>query len=218
MKIYLIPGQAYTRDIYSKIDLTDLNYKYIDWAEPKAKESFKNYSLRMAADIDDNDDNVLIGHSLGGLVSLEISQYKKINKVILLSSLKTRGEMPFMLRLVKPFGISFFISRRIGINSVKYWGKYHDFVTQEEQELFKKMLSCFSNRYLRWSFKQLSGWHEPIIKSTTKIFHIHGTKDKTFPYKRIRKPVISIINGSHIMVYKQAEEISEVLRTILLKK
>ncbi len=215
MKIYLIPGQAYTRDIYGRIDLSGSNYEFIDWIEPKQKESFKNYAMRMAVGIDDNEDIILIGHSLGGLLALEISTFKNISKVILLSSMKSRNEMPFMLRLVKPLGLYVFISRWFGIHTVKYWGKYHDFVTADDHELFKKMTACHSNRYLRWSFKHLSGWQTPRINVNTKIVHIQGTKDKTFPLKKIQKPVIPVENGSHIMVYKQAEAVSGILRSIL---
>lgn len=211
MKIYLIPGQAYTSEIFKNIDINGYDYKYIEWIEPKKKESFKNYSERMSKKIIYNENLVLIGHSLGGLVALEIASFMKTSKVILISSMKSRKEMPFLLRLVKPLGIYIFISRLLGVNTIKYWGKRHDFVTKEDQSLFKRMILKHSNKYLRWSFKNLSAWKAPEINPETKIIHIHGTKDRTFPFKKIIKPVIAVENGSHIMVYKKGEEVTRVL-------
>ncbi|MEZ5059809.1 MAG: hypothetical protein R2879_22480 [Saprospiraceae bacterium] len=97
------------------------------------------------------------------------------------------------------------------MKTVKYWGRYHGYVSKEEQQLIKEMVGKQSNQYLKWALKELSNWKEPTIQHHHKLVQIHGTKDKVFPVKLIREPFIKVQGASHFMVYKQAQLLSEII-------
>ena len=80
------------------------------------------------------------------------------------------------------------------------------------------MVNQQSNHYLQWALKQLSIWQEPISDLHTKVFHIHGELDRTFPIKLIRKPFKTIPKAGHLMVYKQSKLINEIIETELMTK
>jgi len=94
---------------------------------------------------------------------------------------------------------------------IKFWGKTYDYVTTEELALVKDMVNKQSNHYVRWALRQLSIWDKPEIVASTKIFQIHGDSNKTFPIARIKEPDIVIKEARHNMLYKQAQEITEII-------
>lgn len=217
MKIYLLPGLGFDHRIFSKFKFQNFDVQYLNWIDPIQNESINCYAQRLAKDIIDNEEKiVLIGHSLGGIISQEIACFKKIDKIILISSIKNRTEMPFHFKIVQPLLIHKLFTKKITINTVKFWGKNQDYETKEEQEFFKDMVGKQSNQYLQWALKTLSIWKTPTIPSGTSIIQIHGDLDKTFPIKLIKTPDYTLRNAGHFMVYKQTKQINEIINEALL--
>ncbi|MGB0789747.1 MAG: alpha/beta hydrolase, partial [Marinirhabdus sp.] len=135
--------------------------------------------------------------------------------IILISSIKSRKELPLFFKLVKPLKLSTLFTKKLCTKTVKYWGKNHGFETKSEKDLFKSMVGKHTNFYLQWALRELSSWHGPKISPQTKIVHIHGTNDRTLPYKLVSKPDFTIENGSHICVLKKPEKISALIKNIL---
>jgi pimeloyl-ACP methyl ester carboxylesterase len=188
----------------------------LNWIEPNPNEKINDYSKRMINQIDiSKDDVTLVGHSFGGVVAQEIASIRRISQIILISSIKSRREMPYMFKLLRPLFLYKIFSKKISTRTIKFWGKTHGFETKKDMTLFNSMVNNQSNNYLQWALKELSSWQEPSIPNTTKLTQIHGTDDKTFPIKLIDKPNISIQNGSHIFIYKQPEIVSELIIKIV---
>jgi len=218
MKIYLIPGLGFTDQIFTKLALTETDIHSLNWIEPLKDESFGQYAKRLAHEIpDDSDDIILIGHSLGGMVSQEIACFKRIKKIILISSIKSRDELPFHFKIIQPLRLYHFFTKAWTIKTVKFWGKQQDYESDEEQALFKEMVGKQSNLYLRWALKILSNWKEPAIPSATSLTQIHGNRDKTFPIKKIKQPHHVIPTGGHFMIYKHAPTLSNIINSSLKK-
>ncbi|MBC8756447.1 alpha/beta hydrolase [Kordia sp. YSTF-M3] len=216
MKIILIPGLAFDCRIFENLDLSGYEVEHLNWIEPKTNEKIHEYSQRLFSKIEPSSEKVtLIGHSLGGIVSQEIASAHNIEKVILISSIQSRKELPFSFKLVKPLRLDVFFTKGLCVKTVRFWGKGHGFETENEQNLFKSMVGNQTNRYLQWALRELSTWHEPTIPAETEIIHIHGTNDKTLPYKLVKKTDFTIENGTHICVLKRAAEISALIKNVL---
>lgn len=217
MKIYLLPGLGFDHQIFSKLQLEESNIQYINWIEPLKNEKIKDYSRRLAEKIISNNDEkiILIGHSLGGIVSQEIACFKKIDKIILISSIKSREELPFQFKIIQPLYLYKMFTKGWTVSTVRFWGKQHDYETKEEQALFKDMVGKHTNQYLQWALKTLSIWKHPKIPDETSLVQINGDSDKTFPIKLINTPNYIIKNGGHFMIYKHAEALSKKINTEL---
>jgi pimeloyl-ACP methyl ester carboxylesterase len=212
VKIFLIPGLGYDHRIFKNLDLSVLATECINWIEPNRNEKIHEYSKRIFSHIEKTDDEItLIGHSLGGIVAQEIASIRKVNKIILISSIKSRKELPLSFKIVGLLHLYKIFTKEISIKTIKYWGKNHGFQTPKEKDLFKSMVGKQTNKYLQWALRELSSWQEPNIPNSTKLIQIHGTNDKTFPFKLVDNPDFIIENGSHILVYKQATKISELI-------
>ncbi|MEM7105540.1 MAG: alpha/beta hydrolase [Bacteroidota bacterium] len=215
MKIYCIPGLGFDHRIFSKLDLGSYKTANLDWIEPEKEETFRSYVERLAQPIDDSSPVALIGHSMGGMASQEIAQFKTVSKIFLISSIKSREELPVFFKSVGPTGLYKFFTKDLTLNSFKYWDKFHDYDTPEEQALFRDMVGKNTNHYLQWALKRLSHWQSPEPPAHTHIVHIHGDNDKTFPLRYIKSPRTVIKEGGHFMVYKNHEQISSIIRSHL---
>ena len=216
MKILLIPGLGYDCRIFDNLDLSEFDVQRLDWIEPNASETIHDYSQRLFSKVKNtSEDLVIIGHSLGGMVAQEIASVNKIEKIILISSLQSRKELPFSFKLIKPLMLHKFFTKAMTINTIRFWGKSHGFDHESYKALFKSMVAKQTNSYLQWALRELSSWKEPKDLSKTKIVHIHGTKDKTLPYKLILNLDFTIEEGSHICVLKKADKISELIKNVV---
>lgn len=213
MKTYLIPGLGFDNRIFDKLELDGIDLTYLNWIEPKGKESIKDYAIRFSDRLEDNSDEIiLIGHSLGGIISQEIAATIPIKKIILISSIKSREELPFHFKIIKPLYLYKLFSKEITSKTIKYWGKAHNYESLEERDLVKDMVNNHTNKYLQWALKQLSIWKQPELPSTTKLYQIHGDGDKTFPVKLIEQPDRVIKKAGHFMVYKEAHMVSQFIK------
>ena len=97
--LYAIPGLGVDGRIFQKLNL-EREWQIIEWLEPAKKESLQSYAARMAESIDDPS-CYLLGLSFGGVVAQELARKKNCKGLILLSSPRTREEIPFQFRLMR---------------------------------------------------------------------------------------------------------------------
>jgi len=211
-----MPGLGYDCRIFNRLDLVGFDVIKLNWIEPKPNEKIHDYAQRLFFKVGKlNEKIIFIGHSLGGIVAQEIASVNDIEKIVLISSIKSRKELPLTFKLVKPFRLDRFFTKQISIKTINFWGNNHGFESEEDRNLFKSMVGNQTNSYLQWALRELSGWHEPKNSYETQIIHIHGTKDKTLPYKLVKNPDFTIKKGSHICVLKRANEISKLIKNAI---
>lgn len=216
LNIACIPGLGFTSAIYRKVDWGDYKPKMLEWLEPAAyHESIQDYAQRMLDQIPGDRQNlVLIGHSFGGVMSQEIARIAKVKKVILVSSIRSPKEIPWRYKIFAPLKLDFLFRRGPSVLTLPIWGPAFGYKTSEEQALFREMVSTQSNKSLQWSFRQFSAWQE-LVPSPTPVHHIHGTNDRTLPFGMLTEVQDVVEDGSHIMLFNRAAEVSELIKNAL---
>jgi len=213
VKLILIPGLGYDHRIFEKLSLDELDVEYLDWIEPEKNERIKDYANRLFLSCQLMDNNLtIVGHSFGGIIAQEIAAIHKIKKVILLSSIVSRREFPIWLKICKALSLHKLPIRKLSSFSVKIWGQYHGFDTAERIILFKSMVNKYSDHYFYWAVKELSEWKGVTFSGSTEIFQIHGTKDLTFPIKRIQNPNYIVENGNHVFMLDQPDISNRIIK------
>lgn len=209
--IYTIPGLGLDERIFGKIDFGQIQVRHLNWIVPERDESIADYAKRMTVKIEKtNEKIILIGHSFGGIMAQEMAQFIDIEKIILVSSIKSIDEKPWHIRLIEPLGLYRFFTKKLTLSTFWIWAKQHGYRTGAEQQLFKNMIGKQPDDYLQWAIKTLSKWSGPS-RNNIPVVQIHGENDKTFPIHLLKQPLYRIKDGSHFMVFSQPDIVGKMI-------
>ena len=95
--IYCISGLGADERAFSKLHVDGYEIRCIPWLTPEPGENIDAYAARMRAGIIE-EKPILCGLSFGGMMSIEISKQMPVDKLILISSIKSIKELPRWMR------------------------------------------------------------------------------------------------------------------------
>lgn len=210
--IYFIPGMAAGPEIFNNIRFPKSKYevKILEWLIPMKEETLKEYAKRMAKRITEPNP-ILIGVSFGGIVAQEMNEFLNFQKIIIISSVKKRQELPKRMKiagatkLYKLIPTSLVLSRE-DLTKFSVGPK-----SKKRLRMYQKYLHVRDPYYLDWSIKQIVTWSRK--KTIPGLIHIQGDRDKVFPMKRIQCAIV-VKGGTHIMIINRGREISKILLNI----
>ncbi len=205
--IYCIPGLGADERIFTRLQLRNYRLLPVNWLKPGKKETLRDYAARMAELITDPEP-LLLGVSFGGIVSIEIARLRPVRKLVLISSVKSRQELPLWMRAAGRLRLHQVFPMRHNRLTEKIANRRLG-VTTEEERLFANAYRDMADQgYVSWSVDKILGWQNDWIPP--RVMHIHGDEDRIFPVKNIRDHKI-IPGGTHLMIMSKAEEISKLL-------
>lgn len=208
--IYLVPGLAASSKIFEFLQFSSNVFElhYLEWLLPLSeKESLESYSKRMA-NLVVEDNPVLIGVSFGGILVQEMSKFLNPKKVIIISSIKSKNELPKHLKIIQK-------TKAYKLFPTKNISTLEDFAifvfgssAKKRVKLYKEYLSVRNKLYLTWALYQVLNWQqeEPL----KNVLHIHGDEDLIFPIKYIQNCIL-VKKGTHVMVLNKAKSISKII-------
>jgi hypothetical protein len=211
--IYFVPGLAAGKEIFENITFPENNYKthILEWIIPDKNNTLVDYAKKMAAKITEPN-SVLIGVSFGGIVAQEMSFFLNLNKLIIISSIKTKFELPKKLKYANKIGAYRLVPTKALLNASDLTKFAMGPKTQKKLSLYQKYLSVRDKTYLDWAIYQLLSWKRE--KEVDGVIHIHGDKDIVFPIKNIQDCIV-LKGGTHVMImYKGKWLSSELIRII----
>ncbi len=212
--LYFVPGLAASIDIFEYLELPKETYEihYLDWLIPLSEnETLEDYAARMCKRIQ-HDNPVLIGVSFGGIMVQEMSKIVPTRKTILISSVKTKYELPRRLQIARTTKAYKLFPTKAIVN-IESFAKYaFGSMAQKRIDLYRKYLSMRDEIYLPWAVYHVLHWQQET--PLPNIIHIHGDADGVFPIKHIKNCTI-IEGGTHVMILNKAKKISELLMAII---
>lgn len=182
---------------------------------PQQGETISDYARRFIPRIDTSSPFVLIGSSLGGIISVELSKLIKPEKVILIASVKNRNEMPAFIRSMKYLRLHRILTgtrvkklNRIAVRRLVNRGDTGAAMA------FTEMLNDTPAEFIEWAMNAVIHWDSDKELTAENFYHIHGTSDLLFPIRRIKNP-ITVEQGSHVMNMTKSKEVNRALWEIL---
>jgi esterase/lipase len=155
---------------------------------------------------------ILIGVSFGGVMAQEMSFFLKTKKIIIISSVKSKHEIPYKLRILTKIPIYKLIPNRFLDNTKKIVRYGLGIKTKSKLHSYQKYLSVKDTQYLKWAIKQMVGWKR--VTEIENIIHIHGDKDPIFPIKKIKNCIV-VPGGTHIMLIVKFKWLNDNLPSII---
>ena len=210
VQIYCMPGLGASPKIFEHISLPKDTFElhFLEWKIPLSlDESLEDYAKRMCEEII-HKNPVLLGVSFGGILVQEIAKIIEVQKIILVSSIKSHHEFPYRLKLIQITKAYKLFPAKI-VEHLEDYTKYFlgDFL-KKRAELYAMYLSVRNADYMRWSIHQVLHWKQE--NPPENILHIHGNDDHVFPSKHI-KNFIQVDTGNHVMILLKAKVISKII-------
>lgn len=211
--IYCISGLGADEKIFTNLHINGYELRYIPWIKPHKKERIDQYAKRMAEYIKD-DSPVLLGVSFGGMMGIEIAKQMPVQKLILVSSIKSVNELPRWMKAAGTLKLDKLLPTRLHKFTEKIDNVRLGVSNKEEKEMVRAYRKNADLIFIDWAISQAINWKNNW--QPDNIIHIHGDKDRIFRIKKI-KPTYVIKDGTHMMIYNRAKEISDFVAKELAK-
>lgn len=215
--IYFLPGLAANASIFKniKLDIDRFEIHFLEWMIPYKEESISEYALRFCSKVK-HENAVLIGVSFGGIIAQEMNLVHDFKKIIIISSVKTRYELPLHLQLAGKTKVYKLLPTSLFAQNIDLLSKYaFGKPVVKHLDLYKQYLSITDKVYLDWAVKQVVSWNQE--KSAPNLVHIHGDKDIIFPIDKIQNCVV-VEGGTHIMILNKFKWLNKNLPNLILDK
>lgn len=208
--VYLIPGQGADYRLYKNLSLDSTQYAvhYIHWQVPSRRESLPEFARTLSAQIDTTQAFYLVGVSLGGMIVTEMNEFLNPEKTIIISSAKTRSELPFGYKMQKYIPLYAIVPKRFMKQSAFVAQPLFEPDRKLEKETCKAMLKAKNPTFVKRTVRMIMKWEREGYNST--IVHIHGDNDNTIPIRNVKYTYL-ISHGSHMMMLTRTAEIQQII-------
>lgn len=210
--LFLVPGLGADCRIYKHIDLSGHEVVNISWLEPEKHDTLSTYAQKLIDNYRITPQSIVIGNSLGGMLAIEIAKRVTLDKVILISSIKSIDEAPWYFSFFKTTQLHRLVPTK-KLTSLEFVIEYaFGGMSESDQKLFADMLKSTSPHFMEWAIGAILNWDNQTIPKN--VYHIVGDNDRVFPYQKIKGATV-VKGGTHTMIFNNAKRISNWLKEIL---
>jgi pimeloyl-ACP methyl ester carboxylesterase len=196
---------------FSKLKVNGFTLKVIPWLMPDRNETIEKYAKRMCKEITE-ENPTLMGLSFGGMVCTEIAKQIPVDRIIIISSIKSSKERPFWMKAVATLKLNKIVPLRSTRLTQPIQNKMLGVQSDEEKSLVANYRRSVGLPYTIWAVNQALNWKNDWQHPHT--YHIHGDKDNMFPIRNIKADHV-IKDGGHFMIMNHAKEVSVCINSIL---
>jgi pimeloyl-ACP methyl ester carboxylesterase len=208
-ELFLFSGLGADRRVFEFLDLSGYRLHYIEWIEPKKRESIEEYAKRLLPQITEPNP-ILLGVSFGGMIAVEVGKLIQTEKIILISSAKTKSDIPALYSIIGRLKIH----KLLPVNLMKKLPAFANWFFGVKSECDRKLLNRIIQEtdeiFLPWAINTITNWNNET--GLPNITHIHGTNDHILPSKEAN---YLIKDGGHFMIVNRASEVSKIIHKIL---
>ena len=212
--VYLFSGIGADSSIFMNLKLPGYHKVYITWIPALPGESITEYAGRIKSQIT-VENPYIIGLSFGGIVAVEVSKQIRVEKMVLISSVRTKGELSkvqfFFMKLGLYRIIPGILIRRTNFLTYRYFGAW----SKRDKKALTKLLQDTNVAFFRWALKSIAYWDNK--EAPERTIQIHGTADRVIASKFVH-PDYRIKGGGHFMVFNKADIISKIIMNYFRKQ
>ncbi len=208
MVIYAIPGLGTTEKLYVNTKIEGVEIIVLKWPEVNKNDTMQSYAKKFISQIDTSVPFCLLGVSFGGMLCTELSKIISPQKTFLISTCKSRKELPWFIKMMKHISLHKIISEKQH-RKMAYQGRWMIGFGKAYIPEFLGMVNSMTENYFKYCINIIVNWEgkEPLKNS----IHIHGDADRLLWYKYVKSDY-TIKQGSHAMVVFKAEEINTIIK------
>lgn len=204
-KIYFISGLGADESAFVALELPGIERVYLNWMEPLKGERIEQYAFRMAERITEPNP-IIVGLSFGGMMAMEIAKLINVQQIILISSAKTRKELPPYFTACRFIPMHRILPLQSIALNTKLMSFFFGARNKLQQEKLKAIIQNTIRGFNAWAVNEVVNWKNETIQAP--VFHLHGNADHLLPHRYLQADVL-IEGGDHFMVFHKAKVVSE---------
>ena len=159
-----------------------------------------------------SDKPILMGLSFGGMLCIEIAKQIPVEKIIIISSIKSSLELPQWMKTIAWLKLNKILPVGSSKLTEPIQNRFLGISTEEEKNIVAISRKNANRKYVKWAVDQALNWKNDW--QPPEIYHIHGDNDNMFPIKKI-KADFTLKNAGHFMIMNRAAEVSTYINSIL---
>lgn len=207
-RVYCISGLGADHRIFDQLQLSETEMVPVPWLMPLRGEPIAAYAKRMKENAIEEEQPVLLGVSFGGMMAIELAKLLPAAKVVIVSSVRERRQLPFWMKFCGMLTLDRLIplKMRRGVSAIeRHWMGLE---TEKDEALFQAFKASSDPMYMRWAIAAILRWQNHWTPAS--FYHIHGGRDRVFPLHKVQVTHI-IPDGGHFMIFNRAAEINRIL-------
>jgi pimeloyl-ACP methyl ester carboxylesterase len=205
--LVLLPGMAADERLFGPQKRAFHGLIVPPWIDPEPREPLAAYARRMATSIKPYKPSLVGGVSFGGIVALEMANHLGLTECVLISSIRSPGEMPWRLRALRP--LASIGPERLGLMA----GWTARCLARSMPRATARRLGRLAvpkSAFLRWACWAVLQWRPSPAARRVRVRQIHGSADRTFPIGYTHPDQI-VKGGGHLLTLTHPTEINEFL-------
>lgn len=204
-KVYCLSGLGADERIFVKLKVSSAELVHVPWPEYDKYDELPCYAQKVSALIQE-ENPIILGVSMGGMIGVEISKLRAVKKLILISSAKTKNEMPpytgLFGKLMKSKILPAFLYKVPNQVLLDKFGAE----TEEDEAMLRIILKATDGKFMKWAMRAIALWQNETYEQP--VAHIHGRQDKMIFAENVHADEW-IEDGGHMMIYNRAEQVSK---------
>lgn len=208
---YFIGGIASDERLFKHQMVHIPNAVYLPFPKHHQKDTMATYAEKFIPLIDSTKPFNIVANSMGGIITMELIKHIHPEKVVLISSVKNRKEMPFILKQMKVTHLHKLLPGGGFIGFIRLGSLFKKEVTKIPglRDMVVSMANNNDPRFLYWCVNAIVKWNGSE-DHRRDIIHIHGTRDEMFPVRNIKNAIL-VKGGTHMMLLNKHEEVNGIL-------
>lgn len=208
---YFIGGIASDERLFKHQMVAVENGIYLPFPKHEKTDTMETYVQKFIPLIDTSKPFNLVANSMGGIMTMELIKHVNPKKIVLISTIKNRNEMPFKLKQLNYTYLHKLLPGSGFIGAIQFGSLFKRDVLKEPglRKMAISMAKNNSSAFLYWCVNAIVQW-KGSDDYRQDIVHIHGTKDEVFPFKKI-KNVIPVLGGTHQMMLNKHQEVTKLM-------
>ncbi len=186
-----------------------------DWIAPLEKETLAHYARRWVKRLRLKPGCILVGVSFGGMIAQEMARWVNPGAVVLVGSCRSPASIPFPLRMAGSLPTWPRLSKWFCGILPEISGHFLGAKTPDQRDLLIRMFLDTPDAFAKWTVAAIRGWKGCGLDGT-RVFHIHGEKDRLIPVRKVQ-PDSVIRGGGHLINLSHPTEVNAFIRRRLRK-
>jgi len=212
VKVYFTSGIGADYRLFTHLRLPEgFDTSYIHWIAPLEDEKLPDYAFRLTQQIDTTQPFILVGLSLGGIMSVEMAKRISPLCTILISSVPVSAHLPRFYKMAGNLGLGKWVPASFlkAATTVKHTLTMRP---AANRQLMMAVIRAGDDRFIRWALNAVLNWNNTEIPQP--LYHLHGTRDEVFPIN-LTTPTHTIRKGGHMFLLDRPDTVNRILGELL---